>query len=164
MKKYFIIGVIFSLTHFYSTAQNSQRVIRLYENSSEFKEGQNTFNLSKSQSRGYKVRLNELFNRKYINVMEGNKKSKILKENLFGYLRADKTSYRFFKNKPYKILNATTQLIIYHMNLPQQYTGKTNATRYCYSIGFDGEIKTLTIKNLLNDFNTNFDFCNSIKA
>lgn len=86
-----------------------------------------------------------------------------LSDSIFGYRLVDSTTFRIFKDKPYKILKTNDKIIIYKSNLPLVYSGKTNVTIHYYSLSLDSELKKLTINNLFTDFKYNTQFIDSIK-
>jgi len=142
--------------------QPSKKNIILYDNANSFRSNKN--NVKDDSLYINKIRLNEVFNKKYLIVFQDKVKRKLLKDSLWGYSKGDKVNCRFFKNEIYKILDTTSPIVIYHMNLPQRQTGKINVTRYCYSMGFDGIIKSLSINNLLEDFSSNNTFCKAVRV
>ena len=67
--------------------------------------------------------------------------------------------YRFLKKKELLLLNQEEEILIYEQPLPKPLTGgTTNVTNYYFSVGKEGEVQMLTIKNLKIAFYDNKKF------
>lgn len=142
-------------------SQNKNNYSILFHNSNDLK----NINYTSVKDTIESIRLNEIFNKKEVFVWKKNLKSKILKDSLYGYRSNDNFNFRFFKNNIYKIIDTSSLIVIYHMNLSTLINkGKSNITRYFYSLGFDGNLKKLSIENLLTDLSFNQEICRNLKT
>ncbi len=56
------------------------------------------------------------------------------------------------------MLNREESIVIYYNFVPRHSVGRTNVTNYYFSIGIDGTVQNLTIKNLKEAFTDNTKF------
>lgn len=164
MKKICSILLLAGISSNQLLAQCSNSILGLYKSKSDFDNKILTYQSKFNSVNTILIKLYDLFKSHYVTIKENGNKIKIAKDSIYGFKKSDNSIYRFQNNQVYKILDTSKAIIIYHMNLPQRQTGKINITRYTYSVGFNGIIKTLSINNLLEDFSSNTTFCKAIKV
>ena len=161
MKNRFYNTILFGLLAFNLFAQKGERILGVFKTSKDFKEGNLSF-IMDCNSKKNKILLNDLFNKKYITVKQNDSSYNLFKSSIYGYETCNKNVYRFLNKKELLLLNQDEEILIYKHILPKGTTGRTNVTRYYFSIGKETEVQSLTIKNLKNAFIINEKFINMI--
>ena len=138
-------------------AQKGERVIGIFKTGKDFKEGNLSY-IMDCNSKKNKILLNDLFNKKYITVKQNDNSYNLFKNSIYGYESCNKDVYRFLNKKELLLLNQDEEILIYKHFVSKPPTGRTNVTNYYFSIGKEGEVKELTIKNLKNAFHSNPEF------
>ena len=161
MKKVSIILTLLSFSANYLLAQKANKIIGIFRTEIDFQNKVSSYPMQ-SQEPHSKISLNDLFKSKFITLKTQGSKVKIAKDSLYGFQVVDKSIYRFQNNEVYKFVDTSTSICIYYLSLLNRQIGQTNVTSYYYSYGYQGEIKKLSIKNLLDDFDTNKVFCEAL--
>lgn len=164
MKNVLILATITILYCNQYFAQCPNHIIGIFRSETAFKSKELSLPSPCNSGSKNKIIINDLFKTKYLSIKTDGGKIKMLKDSIYGYQLGNNTFYRFQDNEAFKILDTSTAIIIYHMNLPQINKGKINITRYRYSNGLTGIIKNLSVKNFLTDFAYNIEFCNAVKS
>jgi hypothetical protein len=158
MRKIFFTGLVVVIFLFQSFAQKGESIKGLFMSAEDFSEGKLSF-AQNSNSKGNKILLNDLFNKKYITVKQNDSSYRFLKSSIYGFEEYDGDIYRFLGKKELFLLNKEDTILIYKWILPRKPAdARINATNYYFSIGKEGVLKKLTIKNLKNAFITNTKF------
>lgn len=138
-------------------AQKGERVMGVFTTGKDFSKGKLSYTTD-CNSKKSKILLNDLFNKKYITIKQPDTSFNLLKKNIWGYQTCNKQVYRFLNKKELLLLNANEEILIYKHILPKAASGRTNATRYYFSLGEVAEVKSLTIRNLKATFSNNEKF------
>lgn len=164
MKKIIIISIIAACCNSQLFAQVNSRITGIFKTKEAFKKNQAAYLIPNENDKKNKIYLNDLLKSKYVLIKNDSGITKILKDSIYGFQKSDYSMYRLQNKRAYKLLDTSTSVLVYHVNVPQVPTGKVNATAYCYSFGDDDTIKKLTIANLLKDFENNEALCTAIKT
>ena len=138
-------------------AQKGERVTGIYKTSADFNDGKLSFAID-CNSKKNKILLNDLFNKKYITIKQNDSSYTFLKNSIYGYETCNKKVYRFLNKKELLLLNQAEEILIYKQLVSKPPTGRTNVTNYYFSIGKEGEVQKLIIKNLKTAFHNNTKF------
>lgn len=138
-------------------AQKGERVIGVFTSGKNFSEGKLSYTMD-CNSQKSKILLNDFFIKKYITVKRPDTSFTVLKNSIWGYQTCDKQVYRFLNKKELLLLNANEEILIYKHILPKTTSGRTNATRYYFSLGKKAEVQSLTINKLKAAFSNNKKF------
>jgi hypothetical protein len=98
-----------------------------------------------------KLQLNEFFDGKSISVVSHGEKTKLLKNNIFGY-RLHNQNFRVFNNESYKIIDTAGFLIYSHQKLVQQTKGYFPVETFFFSVDALQPVINLTVANLCISF------------
>ena len=148
----FLLGFTISLY-----AQKGERVIGIFKTGKDFSEGKISFQIDCS-SKENKILLNDFFMRKYITVKQNDSSFHLLKDSIWGFKNCNHQVYRFLHKKELLFLNQNEEILIYKHIVSKPPLGRTNVTNYYFSMGKEGEVQSLTIKNLKSAFNRNEKF------
>lgn len=154
MIKIIYIVLVFAL-HLFSL--QDEKVIGIFKTGKDYKKGKLSF-LSDCNSRKSKILLNDFFNKKYITVKQNDSSFNLFKNSIWGFQTCGKEVYRLLNKKELLLLNTNEEILIYKHILPKATSGRTNVTRYYFSIGKEAEVQSLTIKNLKAAFSSNEKF------
>ncbi|MEO6304342.1 MAG: hypothetical protein ABIP51_14345 [Bacteroidia bacterium] len=144
MQKSFIGFLFCALFLYYSIkAQSTQE--GLYLSYNDFITGKISF--QKEPGKKYKLKLNNLFNTSLVFVTMGNSKFNLKKDSIFGYCDKN-TSYRFYKNLNYKILNPTESVLLYSYSSLGGNKNTEVITTYFFSIEPTCPVIKLSKQNL----------------
>ncbi len=158
VKKITYCSLIFVLYAIHLSAQKNDKVIGIYKTAKDFIDGKLSFSLD-CNSKENKIKLNDIFNKKYITVTEDSTVYKFLKNNIYGYATCNDRIFRFLDKKELLLLNHGEKILIYkHLLAKPVAAGHTNVTNYYFSIGKDGDLQKLTINNLKHSFYDNVPF------
>ena len=150
--------LVFGLYTIHVFAQKSERVIGIFKTAKDFSDGKLCSSID-CNSKKNKILLNDLFNEKYIILKQNDSNYKLLKNSIYGYETCNKKVYRFLNKKELLLLNQEEKILIYKQLLAKPLTGgRTNVTNYYFSIGKEGEVQKLIIKNLKTAFHNNTKF------
>ena len=114
-----------------------------------------------SYEKDSKIRLNNsVWELPYVTVIGHDKKVKLSKNKIFGYIDQDKKVHRFYKNEEYQIVEEwpiTIYLQIVHVS---QSKGYVVMKKYYFSKTPAGKIFPLTFENLKAVYHSNGKFVN----
>jgi hypothetical protein len=110
-----------------------------------------------------KLQLNEFFDGKSISVVSHGEKTKLLKNNIFGY-RLHNQNFRVFNNESYKIIDTAGFLIYSHQKLVQQTKGYFPVETFFFSIDALQPVINLTVANLCMSFPLQTSFRYSLET
>ncbi len=133
----------------------------IYMNAGDYSAGHLSYAVNCDSAAG-KIRLNHFLAKKYVNVIQGNKKIQLKKDSIFGYRNCVGKEYRFFKNndQEFQIVENKT-IVIYIADVPVvSTTGKTGqmVPHYFFSITLGSDIFPLTLIDLKMAFPGNIKF------
>lgn len=151
-----ILLLFVQLISFALTAQK-ERIRGIYKTSEDFIKGYLSFDNSCNNKR-IKAKLNDFFCLSYITIKQPDKKEKIYKRDVFGYLNCKGDLFRFNRKQQLLLLNVGEQILIYKHIVSKPPLGKTNVTNYYFSLGIGSPAQKLTIKNVKNAFPGNIPF------
>ena len=134
-----------------------ERVMGVFNTGKDFSEGKLSYMID-CTSKKSKILLNDFLFKKNITVKQNDSSFRLFKDSIWGYENCNKQVYRFLHKKELLLLNKDEEILIYKHILPKATSGRTNVTRYYFSIGKEAEVQSLTIKNLKNAFDDNEKF------
>lgn len=142
-----ILLVSFSLIEVMAQGNNNKNIFYSYN---EFKNRS-----AKPNDARVKVYLNEFLGQNFITIKENGKKTKVSKDDLYGYSNENSVLTRIWKNAFYKLVEQGTIWIYYQ---ERQLSGKGSqkpVREYYYSVNGESQIMPLTINNLKRTFPDN---------
>jgi hypothetical protein len=147
-----------------STAQAAPpKTSGLYLTADDYKNGRLSF-AGDCSSKAHKVDLHHYFDKPYIDVTHGTEKHRYPKSDLFGYRACDGRDYRFALKVEFRILESK-ELYIYALDVRvSQGRGTRSVREYFFSVGADGPVLALTLKDLKQAFPDNHRFHDSLDA
>ncbi len=98
----------------------------------------------------HKIKLNDFFNKPYIEVIHEGKSHKYNKKDIFGFRTCDGKDFRFVNNDHYEILTKdviTIYSITVMANTPSSKIPQ-EITKYSFSISYKSALIPLTLSNL----------------
>jgi hypothetical protein len=110
----------------------------------------------------YKLRLNEVIYKPFVQVKQEDVLLRISKDSIFGYRDKDNISYRFFQKKKYTITDEDEPILIYKTESFTGPKGAATITRYYFSKDVDSPVERLTKVNLIRAFSGNIALCTLI--
>lgn len=144
-------------------AQKNERAISLYLTAKDFANQKKSYSVNIDSGK-YSIDLNQMFNGKYVVIHSNKQKTKIAKDSLFGYEKADGSLVRFVGKNECRLIYSSDSFCIYRAPLPRNSTGRINVTPYYYSTSNIGAIKKLTIANIKKEYNNETEFCKKIDS
>ena len=159
MKKVFnitlaIFGLVLAESSF---AQDNKSGIYLTD--SAFVNNQLTLSIDCNVEK-HRIKLNDFFDKSYIEVIHEGKTYKYYKKEIFGYKTCDGKSFRFVNNEHYEIL-ARDIITIYSLKVFTSISGSKlpqDVTKYFFSTSYKSELIPLTLLNLKKAFPSNHKF------
>ena len=154
--KIFLLA-FFSILILHLSAQKNEKIIGIFRTSTDcINRNLSFFNGCNTEIN--RIRLNDFFAKPYITVKQKDSSYKFYKADIYGFEKCNKQIYRFTKKKELLMLNREESIVIYYNFVPRHSVGRTNVTNYYFSIGIDGTVQNLTIKNLKEAFTDNTKF------
>lgn len=157
MRKRFFKTLLFVLLVINLFAQKGDRVMGVFKTRQDFSKEKLSYVIDCNSKRS-KILLNDFFSKKYITVKKNDSSFHLFKDSIWGYVNCNNQVYRFLHKKELLLLNQNEEILIYHHILPKATSGRTNVTRFYFSIGKEAEVQSLTIKNLKAAFSNNEKF------
>jgi len=157
MRKRLIKTLLFVLLGINLFTQKGERVMGIFKTRQDFSGGKLSYVID-CNSKKSKILLNDLFIKKYITVKKNDSSFHLFKDSIWGYVKCNNQVYKFLHKKELLLLNQNEEILIYHHIIPKASSGRTNVTRFYFSIGKESETQSLTIKNLKAAFNNNEKF------
>lgn len=155
MKKILIPVFLFlSITMF---AQKGERIMGIFKTGEDFRKGKLSYAIA-CTSKKSKILLNDFFVKKYITVKQNDSSFHFFKDSIWGYEKCNKEVFRFLHKKELLLLNPSEEILIYKHILSKPTSGRTNVTRYYFSLGKLAGVQSLTFKNLKAAFSSNEKF------
>jgi hypothetical protein len=157
MKK-FIKTTIALLLSLHLLAQNREKVAGIFITGKEFREGKLSLVIN-CNSKKDKISLHDLLNEKYITIRKNDSTYNFMKDSIYGYETCGNDIYRFLGKMELLLLDDRDEIVMYKWNLPKRSAGgRTNITPFYFSMGKEGPLQKLTIKNLKDKFVDNKKF------
>lgn len=161
MKKIYFILLLLSVCKISFSQTTSSVLSGIYMNSQDYKNDKLSYILNCDSSSG-KIKLNHFLSKNYVDVIQGGKKTRLLKDSIYGYRNCKLKDFRFFKNNDEEFLILENKsILIYISDVPvTSSNGKTINLVPCYffSAGLSSEILPLTVINLKRAFPNNLKF------
>ena len=149
-----LVGAIIFLTSFDIQAQPRNLKIQsgIFLTAEDYQNGKLT--LPNPSGKSYKIRLNDFWGSRYVEVVHEGQKYRFHKDSVYAYQDSKGKVFRFFKNysNEYRILE-NKRLMIYSMEKPDtKAKGAKPVTFYFFSTALNEEIIPLTIENVKSAF------------
>lgn len=113
---------------------------------------------TKADGSKYRFKANRTFHSGYIKVIRGDSAYHINKDSIYGYIDTDKSTYRIFEKKEYKIINPSEEILLYSTVEPIYSKGNQATPTYYFSANSTSNIYPLTKLNLKRAFPNNTKF------
>lgn len=110
------------------------------------------------------IRLNEFLNQPHITVIHNDKKIKLQKDSIYGFISCDEPLARFQDKEHYYLAEKGTLWIFYKLVSISQGKGFKLEKQYYFSTKGDGKLTELTIDNIKQAFPSNHKFHDMIDA
>jgi len=157
MKK-FIKTTIALLLSLHLLAQNREKVAGIFITGKEFREGKLSLVIN-CNSKKDKISLHDLLNEKYITIRKNDSTYNFMKDSIYGYETCGMDIYRFMGKMELLLLDQGDEIVVYKWILPKRSAGgRTDVTPYFFSVGKEGSLQKLTIKNLKDQYRDNKDY------
>lgn len=132
-----------------------ERVRGIYETSDDFKKERLSFD-NACRIKTIKIRLNDFFIGSYITIKQVCCSSRLQKKSIFGYRNCQDQIFRFNGKQELLLLNPGDKVLIYKRIGGMQSSGsRINVTNYYFSVGVEGLLQKLTIRNIKTAFADN---------
>jgi len=156
MKKICFILLLFSSQILFAQNTNSTSKSGIYMNWQDYENGKLSYLLD------CKIKVNHFFSKKYIDVIQGEKKIRLSKDSVFGYRDCEQKDYRFFLNNDEEFLiKENNAMVIYISDVPVTVANgkRIQLVPTCFfSRSLNSEILPLTVSNLKKAFPDNLKF------
>lgn len=153
-----ILGLLFAKPSFAQDIRSG-----IYLTDSAFVNNQLTLAID-CKTEKHKIKLNDFFNKPFIEVIHEGKSYKYNKKDIFGFRTCDGKDFRFVNNDHYEILSKdviTIYTITAMVNIPGAKLPQ-EVSKYFFSINYKSALTPLTLLNLKKEFPTNHKFHDSL--
>ena len=161
MKKTIFFLLIILINFSFAQKADSINYGGIFLNAQDYKDNKLSYSYN-CESPSVKIKFNHFFSKKYIEIISGDKKTRLYKDSIFGYRDCKQKEYRFYKDydHEYQVVE-NKNIIIYIADEPvTSSTGKTVnlVPHYFFSSTLNSAILPLTIINLKRAFPDNLKF------
>jgi len=132
---------------------NAQNINQgVYLSANDFTSGKISY-INENGNEKYKFYLHEFLNASTIKIIKGDKIIKLKKDSIYGFRDKNNNSYRFYKNDEFKIINHSSNIILYSKStLEGDLKNKHLVLIYYFSATADSPVYELTKWNLKSVF------------
>ena len=137
-------------------AQNTKQGVYLSAN--DFTSGKISY-MNENGNEKYKFHLHEFLNASTIKIIKGDKIIKLKKDSIYGFHDKNNSSYRFYKNDEFKIINQSPNIILYSKtSIEGDLKNKHLVVNYYFSATANSPVYELTKWNLKSVFINDITF------